>query len=193
MLGHADPEAALINAGAGETIEDVLISYARASQGLICRRWTRREARPALDALIPQAFGVGVANGQRVPKTGTACRRMRWCTAHCARPPAPLRIDANDMNSLRRAKRATPVATRCIPITTRYQEHDGPSSASALDQAHGLRRLFAHARCAFVPVLSNRTGLRRRDARALCRDFGRTRQNTLVIDASNVRGASEMA
>jgi flagellar biosynthesis protein FlhG len=69
------------------------------------------------------------------------------------------------------------------------------SRPAPLDQADGLRRLFAHARVRYVPVLSNpHTVFGGVMLERLCTAFGEHAKHTLVIDASE-RAAlpSEMA
>jgi flagellar biosynthesis protein FlhG len=59
------------------------------------------------------------------------------------------------------------------------------SRPAPLDQAHGLRRLFAHARVRFVPVLSNpHMAFGGVMLERLCTAFGEHARHTLVIDAS---------
>ena len=69
------------------------------------------------------------------------------------------------------------------------------SRPAPLDQAHGLRRLFAHARVRFVPVLSNpHIAFGGVMLERLCTAFGEHAKHTLVIDASERASLpSEMA
>ena len=54
-----------------------------------------------------------------------------------------------------------------------------------LDQAHGLRRLFAHAQARFVPVVSNpHLGFGGLMLERLCAGFAERGVRTLVVDAS---------
>lgn len=60
-----------------------------------------------------------------------------------------------------------------------------PSRPAPLDQADGLRRLFAHARVRFVPVLSNpHIAFGGVMLERLCTAFGEHAKHVLVIDAS---------
>jgi hypothetical protein len=64
--------------------------------------------------------------------------------------------------------------------------HDALNSSFPLDQAHGLRRMFAHARVRFVPVVANPNmsfgGVM---LERLCTAFGEQGAHVLVIDASD--------
>ena len=79
-----------------------------------------------------------------------------------------------------------------MPDTTNDNDRDPTptmsgihSSPAPLDQAHGLRRLFAHARVRFVPVLSNpHMACGGVMLERLCTAFGELAQHTLVVDAS---------
>ena len=66
-------------------------------------------------------------------------------------------------------------AARCTPdASNRFA--DAMSRLPPFDQAHGLRRLFAHAQTHFVPVVSNpHVGLRWPDARTPVRRLRRAR------------------
>src|SRR5436190_9720082 len=77
-----------------------------------------------------------------------------------------------------------------------HKTMNGPTSRPApLDQAHGLRRLFAHARVRFVPVLSNpHMAFGGVMLERLCTAFAEHAKHTLVIDASERASLpSEMA
>jgi flagellar biosynthesis protein FlhG len=69
------------------------------------------------------------------------------------------------------------------------------SRPTPLDQAHGLRRLFAHARVRFVPVASNpHVAFGGVMLERLCAAFGEHGKHTLVVDAAERSPAhSEMA
>src|SRR5690242_19589737 len=73
--------------------------------------------------------------------------------------------------------------------------HDYAASSLPLDQAHGLRQLFAHARVLFVPVVSNpHVAFGGVMLERLCTAFGEHGKHTLVIDAAERAGeASERA
>jgi hypothetical protein len=64
--------------------------------------------------------------------------------------------------------------------------HDALDNSFPLDQAHGLRRMFAHARVRFVPVVANPNmafgGVM---LERLCTAFGEHGAHVLVIDASD--------
>ena len=71
-----------------------------------------------------------------------------------------------------------------------------PMSANAtFDQAAGLRRLFAHARVRFIPVVANpHVAFGGMMLERLCAGFAQSGVRTLVVDASETAGApSEMA
>jgi hypothetical protein len=70
-----------------------------------------------------------------------------------------------------------------------------PSRSQPLDQADGLRRLFAHARVRFVPVVSNpNVAFGGVMLERLCTAFAEHGKRTLVVDASERASAhAEMA
>ena len=64
------------------------------------------------------------------------------------------------------------------------------SSPMPLDQAHGLRRLFAHARVCVVPVVSNpNVAFGGVMLERLCTAFAEYGKHTLVVDAAERGGA----
>ena len=69
------------------------------------------------------------------------------------------------------------------------------SSPMPLDQAHGLRRLFAHARVCVVPVVSNpNVAFGGVMLERLCTAFAEHGKHTLVVDAGERGGEpSELA
>src|SRR5205814_1070479 len=70
-----------------------------------------------------------------------------------------------------------------------------PSRPVPLDQADGLRRLFAHARVTFIPVVSNpHVAFGGVMLERLCTAFGEHGRHTLVVDAGEHAPAhAEMA
>ena len=62
---------------------------------------------------------------------------------------------------------------------------DTPSDSIPLDQAHGLRRLFAHARVRFIPVVANpHVAFGGVMLERLCTALAELGKHTLVVDAS---------
>ncbi len=85
--------------------------------------------------------------------------------------------------------------TAAVPMT-RFSEPTSPMSRSLpLDQADGLRRLFAHARVCVVPVVSNpNVAFGGVMLERLCTAFAEQGRHTLVVDAAERASAhSEMA
>lgn len=70
-----------------------------------------------------------------------------------------------------------------------------PSSSMPLDQADGLRRLFAHAQVRFIPVVSNpHMAFGGVMLERLCSGFAEQGCHTLVVDAGeNAPGPNELA
>src|SRR5688500_4632403 len=78
---------------------------------------------------------------------------------------------------MRRAARCTPDVSNSLI--------DAMSRLPPLDQAHGLRRLFARAQAHFVPVVSNpHVGFGGLMLERLCAGFAERGVHTLVVDAS---------
>ena len=171
MLAHrAINKLLVVNAAAqGETIEDVLIAYRAAS--LPRRRAVQGgrggEARPgARRADPPQAQGASAwPTASACPRTGTACRRRRWCSARCAAAPATAwRMDAGDVNLVFAGLRAAPPPPARGPRLT-PRRRAAPTAHARLrppappprppTRPHGLRRLFAGRAARFMPLVSN--------------------------------------
>src|SRR5215207_6565985 len=75
-------------------------------------------------------------------------------------------------------------AARCTPDISN-RSVDAMSRLPPYDQAHGLRRLFAHAQTHFVPVVSNpHVGFGGLMLERLCGGFAECGIRTLVVDAS---------
>jgi hypothetical protein len=159
----------------------VIVAYRAAScAGVVLSKMDEAvKLGPALDALIRHRLKViGVANGQRVPEdwhrlsaNALIQRALRGGGS------SAYRLDASDVNLIFTASRhADAAAARCTPDVLEPIV-DAMSRPSSLRQAHGLRRLFAHAQTHFVPVVSNpHVGLRRPDARTPVRRFRRARR-----------------
>jgi flagellar biosynthesis protein FlhG len=71
-------------------------------------------------------------------------------------------------------------------IDTRTPMHDAFDSSFPLDQAHGLRQMFAHNRVRFVPVVANpHMAFGGVMLERLCTAFGEQGSHVLVIDAAD--------
>ena len=154
---------------------------------------------PALDALIRHKLKVVAwPTASACRKTGTACRRMRWCTAGCARGGSrPTALDSGDVNLifaapksglLQRARRRT---SRPEPPTTRHRFIERPTMRDPIpspcrpDPGDGLRRLFARKRVQMVPVVSNpHVAFGGVMLERLCAGFTELGLHVLVVDAS---------
>ena len=186
MVSHrAIHKLLVVNAAAqGETIDDVMTAYRAAScRGAVLSKIDEAvKLGPALDALIRHKLPVlGVANGQRVPEDwhrlsshALVQRALR------ERPATPWRLDAGDVSLVfagahRRAVQpdAASCLTRWLPLRS-------------LDQADGLRRLFAAStQTRFVPLVSNpHVAFGSVIIERLVAAFAQLRAHTLVVDAA---------
>ena len=107
--GHAgapfDQEAAggqRLVAGRDHRRRDASTTTAAACRGVVLSKIDEAvKLAPALDALIRHKLQASSAwpTASACPKTGTACRRRRWCIARCARRAAAAwRIDPQEVN-----------------------------------------------------------------------------------------------
>ena len=194
MLAHRSIRKLLVvNAAAqGETIEDVMIAYRAAScAGVVLSKMDEAvKLGPALDALIRhQAQGdrrrqrpararrLAPPVGQRAGAPRAARRRQQRLHARCERRQPDLH------RASRSADAARACAARLTPPNPRSPTR--MSRLPPLDQAHGLRRLFAHARARFVPVVSNpHVAFGGVMLERLCAGFAEHGVHTLVVDAS---------
>jgi flagellar biosynthesis protein FlhF len=120
MLSHrAIQRLLVVNAAAqGETIEDQIAAYAAAScRGVVLSKIDEAvKLGPALDAMIRHRSRCWPwPTASACPKTGTACRPTRWCSARCAAAAArPGSSTRRRQPHLRRPARR-PVAPAAAP------------------------------------------------------------------------------
>jgi hypothetical protein len=118
---------------------------------------------PALDAMIRHKLKVlAVANGQRVPEDWHRLSAQRWCSARCAAPATAWRWTPATSTWSSPACRSHAAATGCRPRLSLHPNtaHECSTSISGtgpapLDQADGLRRLFAGRQPRFMPLVAN--------------------------------------
>lgn len=95
----------------------------------------------------------------------------------------------------RRLRPSTNTAFQPTPSLSAMTPSFSPSSSMPLDQADGLRRLFAHAQVRFIPVVSNpHMAFGGVMLERLCSGFAEQGCHTLVVDAGeNAPAPNELA